>query len=328
MRWGAFSLVMVCAGCAFDGASTHGSTSAGATAVGSSGTGGHFSYTSSSSNSSSSSGTTTGGSSSSSSGASSTSSSSSGSTSGSSTGTTGIVDEDQDGLDDAWETQVASDYLPFVSLSTSEDCGTPSGFAVRVFPHPQDPSRPPRYLEIRYDHLYQVDCGTAGHPGDDENFAITVDTTLPAPEGIMVIAAISHRNTACEHDSWCVQQSWSSSPCSGYATCDVGSNGFPVVYVSKDKHGDYATTNGCTFGCDFGSCELNPTPDRPLIVNVGEPGHPLVNDLTTQGFINAANGWTDTTLYDYDPWGSQTFGGAGTVSADLTDAALDTPICQ
>jgi hypothetical protein len=243
------------------------------------------------------------------------------------------VDLDQDGLDDRWELQVAQDYLPYVSLSTTEDCGPPDGFAVRVSPHPQDASRPPRYLEIRYDHLYQVDCGTAGHNGDDENFSITVDTTLPAPAGIMVIAAISHRNTACEHDSWCVQQSWSASPCSGYATCDKpsmgsGRDGYPVVYVSKDKHGDYATMNGCIFGCDFGSCELNPMPDLPPMVNVGEPSHPLVNNLTTQGFINFDAGWSDQTLFDYDPWGGQQFGGAGTVSADLTDSALDTPICQ
>jgi hypothetical protein len=243
------------------------------------------------------------------------------------------VDNDQDGLDDNEELQIAQDYLPFISLTSGESCGSPDGFAVRVYPHPSDTSSPPRYLAIRYDHLYQTDCGTNGHNGDDENIAITVDTTLPPPQGIMVIAAISHRNTPCEHDSWCVQQSWSASPCSGYATCDSSGPGtirdsYPVVYVSQNKHGDYATMNGCTFGCDFGACELNTVPDLPPMVNVGEPGHPLINNLTTQAFINADAGWTDTTLYNIDPWGPTQFGGAGTISADMTDTALEPPLCQ
>jgi hypothetical protein len=285
--------------------------------------------------------TTQTGSSSGSSGTASSSTGSSGSTgsigSNGSTGSNGSSgasnDLDQDGLDDAWETQIATEYLPYISLDPGEQCGTPDGFVVRVSPHPGDPSRPPRYLEIRYDHLYQTDCGTSGHIGDDENIAITVDTSLPAPQGIMMIKAIAHRNTACEHDSECVQRSWSQSPCNGYATCDPGPvgatrSGYPVVYVSQNKHGDYATMNGCTFGCDFGACTLATQPDLPAILNVGEPGHPLVSNLTTQGFVNADAGWTETQLYNYDPWGSATFGGAGTVSADLTDSALDTSICQ
>lgn len=178
----------------------------------------------------------------------STSSTSSGSGAGSSTGGTSGAsnDLDQDGLDDAQETQLATDYLPYISLDPADACAKPDGFVVRVSPHPGDASRPPRYLEIRYDHLYQTDCGTAGHVGDDENIAITVDTTLPAPQGIMMIKAISHRNTPCEHTSKCVQQSWSQSPCNGYAACDVGPlgatrAGFPVVYRRADKAFSHGT---------------------------------------------------------------------------------------
>ncbi len=59
-----------------------------------------------------------------------------------------------------------------------------------------------------------------------------------------------------------------------------------------------------------------------------EPCFPLVNDLTTQGFITAANGWTEQALFHYDPWGGQPFGGADVIASDLTDPAFATPPCQ
>jgi hypothetical protein len=66
----------------------------------------------------------------------------------------------------------------------------------------------------------------------------------------------------------------------------------------------------------------------PPIVNAGEPGHPLVGDLTTQGFITAQNGWKNMELFHFDPWADKTFGGAGNISHDLVDPAYDTPACK
>jgi len=68
---------------------------------------------------------------------------------------------------------------------------------------------------------------------------------------------------------------------------------------------------------------------RGLLAGVTASGHPLVHDLTTQGFVTAQNGWTKSELLDFDPWKAGTFGGAGDVSKDLVDTSfvIDTTGC-
>jgi hypothetical protein len=104
---------------------------------------------------------------------------------------------------------------------------------------------------------------------------------------------------------------------------------WPVVYSSKDKHGNYATLAQCpTFGTCFDQCSLDQHRARPPIVNAGEPGHHMVSDLTTQGFITAANGWTEQSLMHFDPWNpAQDFGGAGNIAGDLVDDAFTAAPC-
>src|SRR5688572_11292043 len=65
-----------------------------------------------------------------------------------------IVDNDGDGLDDAYETKLASDYLPFISLDPNDACKR-SGLVVRVRKHPDDATK----ILIFYDHLFETDCG-------------------------------------------------------------------------------------------------------------------------------------------------------------------------
>jgi hypothetical protein len=231
-----------------------------------------------------------------------------------------IVDEDQDGLDDAFELQVANDYLPYVAVDPGDGCAL-DGIIARVRPHPADPSK----ILIVYDHLFQNDCGLGGHIGDDEVFSIAIDPNVPPPAGILAIKAISHQGTPCERDSECAT-------CSGdsRSPCDLGMiNGltYPVVYASKDKHGQYATKSSCGFGTCFDSCTLAPAPVHPPIVNAGEPDHPITSNLTTQGFITPANGWTETSLMNVDPWAAGDFGGAGSIAGDLVDPAFEVMPC-
>jgi hypothetical protein len=236
------------------------------------------------------------------------------------TGTT--VDNDGDGLDDGDELTWALAYLPYISTAPTDGCKT-GGLAVRVSPHPDDA----KLVHIIYDFLYNDDCGLGGHIGDDEAFAITADPTRPAPAGIIAIKTISHQGTACERDNLCGQ-------CSGLAACATLINGgvaWPAVWPSKDKHGSYVNrATACTLVATcLDECDDAATPTVPPIVNVGEPGHPLVHDLTDQGFITTANGWTHMALFHFDPWkAGQTFGGAGDVAADLVDPAFDTPACR
>ena len=59
----------------------------------------------------------------------------------------------------------------------------------------------------------------------------------------------------------------------------------------------------------------------------GEPGKPLIENLTTQGFINAANGWTEAQLMNVDPWAAGDFGEAGSIAGDLVDPLFVPAVC-
>src|SRR5262245_34890226 len=102
--------------------------------------------------------------------------------------TVASVDDDHDGLDDALEQQLASDYVPYISLDPG-DGGPLSGLVARVRRHPDDPSK----ILIVYSHLFQRDCGLNGHVGDNEAFGIAIDPTIPAPTGILAIRTASHQ---------------------------------------------------------------------------------------------------------------------------------------
>jgi hypothetical protein len=215
------------------------------------------------------------------------------------------------------------DYLPFISLDPGDGCPR-SGIVYRLWPHPSAPA----LVQVIAVILYEDDCGAAGHVGDNEGFGLTIDPAVAAPAGILSVRAIAHRDTACEATTTC-------GPCGGQDACTTATrNGqaYPVVFASKDKHGNYVFESGWG-GCD-GACFLtnwctqNSTPLDPPLVNVGEPAHPLVRDLTAAGFIDAAHGWTEADLMHYDPWGDADFGGAGNVKSQLVDTSFVTPTCQ
>ncbi|MEW5853467.1 MAG: hypothetical protein AB2A00_32120 [Myxococcota bacterium] len=224
-------------------------------------------------------------------------------------------DNDGDGVDDGFEAQLAHDYFPFFSLHPDDECTT-HGVLFRVAPHPDDTAR----IMIWFDVLYDRDCGASSHEGDNEAFGVVVDPGVPAPTGILAVRSISHQGTVCQVVTDC-------GPCAPGGACTTACrNGalYPVVFASVNKHGGYVKEQRCDQNliCDFGGCGLNTTPTNPPMVNAGEPGRPLVNNLTTQGFINAEHGWTSQTLMNYDPWGGAEFGGAGNVAEDLVDTAF------
>ena len=229
-------------------------------------------------------------------------------------------DGDGDGLDDAMELAWAEQYLPYISLSPDDECPT-AGIVVRV-----TPIDPPGFIRLRYDILYNEDCGIGGHIGDDERFAMTIDVSRPPPDGIVTIKAISHKGSTCEKESDC-------GSCPGQRACEtLVQNGTPrpTIWVSREKHGNYvnrSSTCELTSTC-LDQCSDNATPASLPIVNVGEPCFPLVSNLTTEGFITMANGWTHAELFDYDPWGGQPFGGGSVIATDLTDPAFETPPCM
>lgn len=231
----------------------------------------------------------------------------------------GPGDLDGDGLDDAEEERLAYAYLPFLSVDPTDDCAL-SGVVYRARPHPSDPTR----VHFIVDLLFENDCGAGGHVGDDEVFGMTIDPSRPAPEGILAVRAISHQGTACEHISEC-------GSCAGLSGCTTALRdglAYPVVFYSKNKHGAYMSEPDCDGACFLTNyCALAPASAMPILVNAGEPTAPLTNDLTAAGLVTAANGWTEPSLFDFDPWGASDFGTAGSVRGDLIDDAFLTPAC-
>ena len=232
-----------------------------------------------------------------------------------------VVDRDGDGLDDAWEHEIAQAYLPFLSLDPADGCPL-GGIVYRLRPHPLAPA----LLLVTYDHLYQDDCGLGGHVGDNEVFGVTVDPARPPPAGILAIRAIPHQGTLCERATEC-------GVCPGMPACETqqaGGVAWPVVYAALGKHGHYVFEAACdtTFCLDM--CTRAATAAAVPLVNAGEPtpaGH-LTDNLTTGGFITAANGWTALELMNFDPWDPMaSFGDAGNVAGDLVDPAFETPAC-
>ena len=234
-----------------------------------------------------------------------------------------IHDADGDGLDDDWERMLAATYVPYVSLDPGDGCPL-SGMIARVRKHPANATK----ILIVYSHVFQRDCGINGHVGDNEAFGIAIDPAVPPPAGILAIRTASHQNTPCERVSECTTCANDSR-----TRCDFASDGgaqWPVLYASKDKHGQYATKAQCPFiGTCFDQCTLAPQRARPPVVNVGEPAAPLTHDLTADGFITPANGWSEPSLMHHDPWNVMIdFGDAGNVADDLQDTEFEAAPCS
>ena len=89
-----------------------------------------------------------------------------------------------------------------------------------------------------------------------------------------------------------------------------------MIYASAEKHANYLSTSTCADNC-LDRCSQGQRLTGPLL-NVGEPDHPTVRDLTAQGFVQGADGWARQLLHA-DPWGTAEFSGGGRLDQPLTN---------
>jgi len=126
-------------------------------------------------------------------------------------------------------------------------------------------------------------------------------------------AAWAHAGTACGSASSCA---------TGAAMCGCAENAAAsspsevVIYASADKHANYLSQSTCNGNC-LDHCSRGTRLVGPLL-NVGEPDHPMVTDLTTQGFVQSAWGWSDALLH-FNPWSTAQFSGGGRLDQPLTE---------
>lgn len=237
-------------------------------------------------------------------------------------GTPGPGDGDGDGLNDQYEASLAREYLPYLSDHPDDECGL-SGLVYRVRPHPADPA----LVAIVHVRVYHDDCGLNGHLGDDEVFGMTIDPRIPGPAGIVAMVAIGHQDTLCEQVTAC-------GACPGQAACATATRSgqaVPVVFASKHKHANYVLADSCSLTACLDRCALAEAPGEIPMINAGEPGFPLVEDLTDHGFITADNGWTHPELMHLNPWDrSRKVGGGatGTVAVRLVDPRFVAAACS
>jgi hypothetical protein len=222
-----------------------------------------------------------------------------------------VVDKDGDGLDDDFEREVAELNFPALRLATNEPCGSPHGVIYRVRRHPLNPKR----LAITYTVLYDIDCGSLnGHMGDAESFAITVDLdTQPGAPATVGVAAWAHLGTTCGSTSSC--ETAAATGACGQAT-SASTPAEVVIWSSANKHANYLSMDTCNHNC-LDRCDAGERINGPLL-DVGQPGHPLVRDLTDQGFVQPSSGWADQLLH-FDPWSTNELGGGGRLDKPLTD---------
>jgi hypothetical protein len=222
-----------------------------------------------------------------------------------------MKDQDGDGIDDDFEREVAELNFPKVMQAVGESCGAPHGVIYRVRRHPQNQQR----LAITYVVLYANDCGElTGHVGDAESFAITVDLDAqPGAAATVGVTAWAHAGTACASTSSC--DTGAATAACGESP-SVSSPPEVIIWSSQDKHANYLSSTTCAGNC-FDGCSAGERLTGPLL-NVGEPTQPLVRDLTTQGFVQAADGWAAELLHA-DPWGTKEFSGGGRLDKPLTD---------
>jgi hypothetical protein len=222
-----------------------------------------------------------------------------------------LKDADGDGLDDDFENEVATLNFPKLMLAQGESCGAPHGVIYHARRHPLNPAR----MAITYTVLYNLDCGLLnGHVGDAETFAITVDLDAqPGAAATVGVEAWAHAGTTCGSTSSC-------DAASGTGACgDQSGANSPreiVIYSSREKHASYLSMSTCSDNC-LDECGDGERIVGPLL-NVGEPGHPMVTDLTAQGFVKAADGW-NLQLLNFNPWGTVEFAGGGRTDKPLTD---------
>jgi hypothetical protein len=185
------------------------------------------------------------------------------------------VDGDQDGVSDALEQLLLTQFVPRFEVARGDCAGRPARFAPgsatprplagdgaiygQVFPVAQ----PPGALEIHYYDLWAADCGAEGHALDAEHVAVLVAPAAAGGWRALAWYAAAHEDTVCD-----VSQIASAAALHAAA---AGAR----VWISAGKHAAFLAPERCPHGCGDDVCTDSVPLSPPAIINLGEPGHPL-----------------------------------------------------
>jgi hypothetical protein len=190
-------------------------------------------------------------------------------------------DLDHDGLSDLLEQALLERFTPTLLISRHECAGLPAAFQPgssdpraiardatlygQAFPVVTEDGRP--RIELHFFHLWDRDCGRAGHDLDAEHVSAIVSAPhadAPAREWIAdAWYAAAHEGSVCDASSGAAAR-----------VIDAETTG-ARVFVSRGKHASYLDRGQCKWGCGGDDCSGDVAVRASAIVNVGEFDAPL-----------------------------------------------------
>jgi hypothetical protein len=191
-------------------------------------------------------------------------------------------DTDHDGLSDAAEAALLSQFMPQFMVS-GDDCALRPAQFVPLLDQPQVlkedgtiygqafPSEGHAgQVELHYYHLWRRDCGEMGHPLDAEHVSALVARDDRSQWKALYWYAAAHEDTLCD-----------ASQIARAVTVDGELHG-PKVWISRGKHASFLSEVICTHGCGGDNCRRMEALEVPGVINLGEHSSPM-NGATWAG---------------------------------------------
>jgi hypothetical protein len=259
-------------------------------------------------------------------------------------------DTDHDGLSDALENALLTQFAPRFLVSSDDCAGRPAKFVPslaqpvvqredgtiygQAFPRAGHANE----VELHFYHLWGSDCGEMGHNLDTEHVSALVQRDSAAKWRALYWYAAAHEDTVCD-----------ASQIARAAAVDGEVRG-PRVWISRGKHASFLSDALCTHGCGGDICRAMEPLATAKIVNLGElsapmngaiwvdsPEWPLAVKMSRSDFVAARTARVDDLPVASIAWanpgkrpmeaailsGNDAVGGA-TTGLRAADTALDT----
>jgi len=184
-------------------------------------------------------------------------------------------DTDHDGLSDAVEDALLSQFVP-VFMASKDDCSLRPARFVPFVDHPEVEKEDgtiygqafpregsPNQVELHYYHLWRQDCGEMGHPLDAEHVSALLARVDGSQWKALYWYAAAHEDTLCD-----------ASQIARAATVEGERRG-PVVWISRGKHASFLGAEICTYGCGGDDCRAMEPLKTTGVINLGERSRPM-----------------------------------------------------
>lgn len=191
-------------------------------------------------------------------------------------------DSDHDGLSDATEDALLTQFLPRFMVSDNDCSLRPAQFDPFVDqPHVQKESgsiygqafpskNNPGQVELHFYHLWRRDCGEMSHPLDAEHVSALVIRDDQDQWKALYWYAAAHEDTVCDASQIT------------RAAAVHGEQHGPTVWISRGKHASFLSDLICTHGCGGDQCRAMKPLAAPEVINLGEPSSAM-NGATWTG---------------------------------------------